>query len=355
MKPAAKTRDATDLLKSAAILLVMLGHYAQYMAPGYYDSYFRGYAFGVVAVFFVLAGFGASFSLQNRSGASVSLAGYYLNRALRIYPAYWVALLLTASYFPEYEMLYRLEPYTVAVYLGAPFVNAPGIFWFVPAIVLCYLLAPFIHALLARVGLARYLALLVISVPVSLAVAIAYLSSSLPGNDIFTWSNLNILFYKDYFLSNLLLFSLGMAITPLINRYPFGSRGKVLPVPLLLAFALLLSLTRGAYSFYDQGYDLFLILLAPVFVAACFALCLTTVAVNIPVPFNRVTVSPGRYSYPLYLFHMLYIALLARFGLIEKNDIGSLLVFVGLLPALVLVFRGIDYGFSGGGSGVVRD
>jgi peptidoglycan/LPS O-acetylase OafA/YrhL len=89
--------------------------------------------------------------------------------------------------------------------------------------------------------------------------------------------------------------------------------------------------------------------MAPVFIASCFILCLVAIASNIAVPFARVICTPGRYSYQLYLFHMLYIALLARFNLIEDNDIWSLLVFLGLLPALVLVFIGIDYGLSSGG------
>ena len=329
----------------------MLGHYAQYMASDYYASWFRGYAFGVVAVFFVLAGHGAFFSLRKRLGANDlkgAMPAYYLDRALRIYPLYWVALLLTASYFPEYELAYRLDVYTIAIYLAVPFVNAPGIFWFVPAIVLCYLLAPFIYRLLAKVGVGRFLAIALGTVPLSLAVSFFYLSSVDPDAGIFSWSNLNILFYKHYFLSPVLLFSLGLAMAEIISRYRLAPRGKILLGPAVFLFVLLLFLTRGSYSFYHQQYDSLLILLAPMFIASCFTLCLAAIAADFSVPLAGVLGDPGRLSYPLYLFHMLYIALLARFGLIRDNDLRSLLVFLMLLPLLVLLFHGIEHVYSGG-------
>jgi peptidoglycan/LPS O-acetylase OafA/YrhL len=349
LKASDNTKEITDVLKSVAILVVMVGHYAQYLASDYYDSWFRGFAFGTVAIFFVLAGYGASFSLGKRFGQEswkAAVPGYYLNRALRIYPAYWVALLLTASYFPEYDLAFQLDLYTVAVYLGFPFVNAPGIFWFVPAIILCYLLAPLIYALLAKIKTGKYFAILLGSVPVSLAVTVIYLQSSGPDAGIFTWSNLNILFYKDYFLSTVLLFSLGLAINNLVSRPRIASWSKALIVPSVLLFVLMLYLTRDSYTFYDQGYDLYLILMAPVFIASCYAMCLVTIASNIKIPFARVAGIPGRYSYQLYLFHMLYIALLARFNLIEDNDLRSLVVFLALLPVMILIFHGIGYAFN---------
>jgi peptidoglycan/LPS O-acetylase OafA/YrhL len=312
-----------------------------------------------VSVFFVLAGYGAFFSLKKRLGGEGGAGGkkaiwrYYLDRALRIYPSYWVALLLTAGYFPEYEMLHDFDLYTVAVYLGVPFVNAPGIFWFVPAIIFCYILAPAIYALLARVGVGRYLAILAATIPVSLAVTILYLSSADPDADIFTWSNLNILFYKDYFLSTVLLFSMGVVISPISSWRGIGHRieawSKALILPALLLFVVMLYLTRDSYSFYDQGYDPALILIAPVFIASCFALCLLVIKSNMSLPYSRVTAIPGRYSYQLYLFHMLYIALLARFDLIKDNDLWSFMVFLGLLPLVLLIFMGIDYAFNSGG------
>ena len=349
LKSSDNTKDITDALKGIAILVVMLGHYAQYMASDYYSSWFRGYAFGVVAIFFVLAGYGAYFSLGKRIGRQVlkkALPGYYLDRAIRIYPMYWLALLLTAGYFPEYDLVYQLDPYTVAVFLGLPFVNAPGIFWFVPAIILCYILAPFIYALLVKVRLGQFLIIMLASVPVSLAVTFLYLSSVDPDVSIFTWSNLNIFFYKDYFFSNVLLFSLGMAISPIATRYQNETLSKTLIIPSASLFVLMLYLTRASFSFYDQGYDLSLILLAPLFVASCFSLCLVTIASNMSVSGARVFSFAGEYSYPLYLFHMLYIALLARLNMVEDNDLWSFLIFICLIPLLVLLFRGIDYGLS---------
>lgn len=352
-----EARGRTDALKSVAILLVMLGHYAQYLATDHYDDWFRGYAYGIVALFFVLAGYGASCSLDKRFSASVdtkAVGRYYLDRALRIYPLYWLALVMTAGYYTEYDIVYQLDWYTAAIYLALPVVNAPGVFWFVPAIVLCYLAAPFLFLLLRRVREAAYLGILAASVPPSLVISWLYLSSPTPENAIFSWSNLNILFYKHLFLSSVLMFALGMGFRGTISRFRLAGREKTWIAAATLFFALMLYLTRGSYTFYDMGDDLRLVFLAPVLVLAGAALCLAVVASEARVPLSGVVGMPGRYSYPLYLFHMLFISLLARVDLLHDNDPWSLLVFLALLPLLVLFFRGVDYAYhSGEGEEVV--
>lgn len=152
-----ETKKITTALRGLAILSVILGHYAQYFATNHYDDWFRGYAYGIVGVFFVLAGYGSFFSLKRRLDIKErkfkQVLIYWGQRALRIYPLYWFALIITPLYLHEYFLIYKVDIYSFGIFLGLPFVNSPGIFWFVPAILQCYLLAPLFYFLLNKMKL----------------------------------------------------------------------------------------------------------------------------------------------------------------------------------------------------------
>lgn len=345
MKPstAHQTKLTTEALKGLAILIVILAHYAQYFASDYYGRWLRGYGFGVVAIFFVLAGFGSFYSLEKRWGQtnkSKTVLAYYFSRAVRIYPFYWVALLFTPFYLQQYGFLHSIDLHSIAVYLGLPFVNGPGVFWFVPAIIQCYLLAPLLYSLLSKAKAKKYLAINLAIVPLLLPVTVFYLSRfESTIDDPF----LNIFFYKNFFLTNVVLFSLGIVIVPLVSQLKFRIGNRAFLFPAFALFALMLYLTRGSYSFLDQQHDLVLISLIPLFILSCFALCLILIASNTTVPFSSILRHPGRDSYQLYLFHLIFIAFLARISLIKSNDLLSFIIFLVCLPLFALLIRGVVY------------
>ena len=86
-----------DILRSLAILLVMLVHLPLNATPGLLVTV-REYGWLGVDIFFVLSGYliGTQlFKEITRTGA-VDFKSFYLRRAFRIFPAFWVCLLVTA-------------------------------------------------------------------------------------------------------------------------------------------------------------------------------------------------------------------------------------------------------------------
>ncbi len=99
----AKRRDPyLDLLRAIAILLVVGYHAKTGFIPGFlYEPIFSRGGIGV-DIFFVLSGYLISdqwFATTKRGDAS--LGGFYLRRAFRILPAYWVMLLVHVLLVPD--------------------------------------------------------------------------------------------------------------------------------------------------------------------------------------------------------------------------------------------------------------
>ncbi|MHB9053945.1 MAG: hypothetical protein ACYC5F_08205 [Thermoleophilia bacterium] len=121
---------------------------------------------------------------------------------LRIYPLYWLALLITPFFFPgEYQQLHELSWQTAITYLGGQSLDTTGIFWFVPAIIQCYLAAPFLYLILQKLRPVRYL--LVNAVIIVLLILPSMLSVLRDAT--FTWG---LPYYQDFILGILILFSM---------------------------------------------------------------------------------------------------------------------------------------------------
>ena len=77
---------ALDGLRAVAVFLVIISHFGFYMVPG---------AHGVM-IFFVLSGFLITWLLlkENERTGTISLAGFYKRRTLRIFPAFYAYWLL---------------------------------------------------------------------------------------------------------------------------------------------------------------------------------------------------------------------------------------------------------------------
>jgi peptidoglycan/LPS O-acetylase OafA/YrhL len=107
-----------DLLRAFAIISVVLFHYG--LRDGAFRiAFFHDFGWTGVDLFFVLSGYligGQLFGALKASG-SVSLARFYLRRAFRILPAYWVVLALYAAWpgfreDPDLAPLWRFITFT---------------------------------------------------------------------------------------------------------------------------------------------------------------------------------------------------------------------------------------------------
>ena len=186
-----------------------------------------------------------------------------------------------------------------------------------------------------------YLLLTLLSLPVLFLVTLFFLPNT-EGVNIFTWSNMDIFFYKNFFLTNIVLFSMGTVIHPLLSHYKKFEVKKIYILLAIIPFILFLFLTRSAYSFYDQRHSLLLISFTPFLIISVFSLILLVLSLNIKLPFSNWLQYPGRYSYPLYLFHMVFLVLLERMAIIKDNDIFSFLIFLISLPILTFLIWGVS-------------
>ncbi len=101
-----------DLLRSIAILWVMLFHSFVVGGLGPDWAWLSRYGWMGVDLFFVLSGFliGSQVLTPLAEGMPLSLRDFYLRRALRILPAYWVVLLLYLLW-PGFREAPSIEPW----------------------------------------------------------------------------------------------------------------------------------------------------------------------------------------------------------------------------------------------------
>ena len=326
-------------VKGLAITAIVLIHYTQYYARDVYSP-IAGLANGFVAVFFVISGYGIYFSLQRRLADSSSinkvLTTFFFARAAKIMPYYWLSIFLMPFFFHEYDELHAFGFSTIAMYLGLPFVKPPGIFWFVTAIIQCYLLAPIFFILLKKLQAAKYILFnLYLAAFLLLATIVLTLAPARIGLPTDIMSSLEVFTYRQVLLTNIVLFGMGMAIQPLIEAY----RERLQSVPALALSFFLFGFAVFATSANHSIFPNSNIYMTLVLIISSFTLCLFVIAINSKPPLTRQVSWLGQMSYPIYLFHMIFFGILATLGVIQVghgNVIAS--TFTLILFPLFVVF-----------------
>ena len=317
MDSALTDRQKTSLLKGIAILAVLVNHYVN----AHLTTMYAGYANGVIALFFVLSGYGLSFSLAGLGELnSHAVTAFYRKRLLRIYPLYWLALLCAA--------LFWQKTYSLATITAFPLHQASGIYWFISSLLQCYLIAPFLYKLLRAKGLRGYLGHVLGTAALLQGL---YFSLGLPfASDYFV--------YRDFFLGHLLLFALGLGLAGF--RQDHAGRSD-LDYPLLLGACLFFSGGVWATRPQDTIAIQDALLIAPFFVSATVLLVYSSLRARFSIPANRFRglILIGEYSYSLYLFHLLYYSLLEKMGLIVHGSVISALLTIALSPLFILFCR----------------
>lgn len=325
-------RYVANYLKGLVILAVIFAHYSQYYLTVHYQIWFVGLAQSLLVLFFILSGYGIYLSLEKRLGdrkrSAPALAGFFLSRALRIYPFYWLALLATPYFDPNYyAVLHEFSLSTVAIYLAVPFVKATGEFWFVTTIVQCYLVAPILYFLLKRISLHKYILFNFVAIGLLLAASVAKLQT-----DFYT-EELRAYLFKGFLFSHVLAFSLGMTLPLLMVTY----RREIMKVSIswvtLPVFAIFVILTSEADLLFTNS----MVFLLPILLLSALCVVLFSLVNRPRLPFTRYLVIPGEYSYPAYLFHLPFFGVLAYFGVIKNEDWKSPLLLIALLPLFLAV------------------
>lgn len=165
-----------NALMGVAMLCVFVFHCrGAYSSSDFLQSIMsRGYM--GVAVFMFLSAIGCSYSMSKSGGGDV--LSFYKRRLLRIFPTYWlimtgvyvlVAILNNAGVMPEDYWRY---PHTlwegIQAYTTIGYWIDGGLYylWYVPAIVVLYIVFPFIYKMFAR---CRWSAVTIAVVPILLA------------------------------------------------------------------------------------------------------------------------------------------------------------------------------------------
>lgn len=325
------SRAATEYIKGIVIGVVMMAHYASYYYFDVYNRWLFEYASEAVSVFFILSGYGLYYSLDRRrarTAATRRLTDFYFRRALRIYPLYWLSLFITPLLLPGYgyEMLHEPSLHTLGIYLAFPLVVAPGVYWFIPALMQCYLVAPLCFRLLKRLGTGRYL--LLAATGTALCFPGTYFVHSLAGR---LHIDPQALLYRNFLFANILLFALGMAAPVMVERYRREPASYV-----WLAASLVLFLTAAYITrFPDLLFARSNLYFTPLFLWSAALFCFFMIAAAPPLPFGRGIAFAGRYSYPLFLFHRAAFGFLFLIGVIEVDSGVSLVATVLLMPLIM--------------------
>ncbi len=323
-------RRTTDTLKAVAILGVVLSHFASHeitRIPALVSV-----LNSLMGLFFILGGVGIEASLERRLTTGITartILRFFLDRALRIYPAYLLAIFSS-------DLLFRTH-YSLAVYTG---LVSP--YWFITYMLHCYLAAPILYLGIAKFGARRFAliataAIVAANLPYHLFASIPpYPESALPD-------------FKTVLFGHILLFVWGMcffsqAQKPRNSASPNAGQTltpcaqyRTLPIrPWFLRVALLLYLPCAAVAGMSDQPPLFAILASIGLYASLAATTHMALSGQLAVPAGKVFAAVGRATLLIYLFEpFFYFALSALY--IVPNDVLSILLYAVTMPLFLLL------------------
>lgn len=301
--------DKTNYLKGLAIIAVCINHFLN----GYVDVSLAGYANGFISIFFMLSGYGIYLSLnkEEKLCGTINTAEFFKKRVARIFPLFWVWCAL-AGFSNGWLGFFALD-----------FVN-PISPWFVPAILQCYLLAPFLFLLTKKINSS----LVFFVVTLSFVVLVNLLTSYA---DIAPVSSVA---YRGVFFLHIFLFMLGYILAEI--KFP-----KHLPAlystVLFIAFVFLIQETTPQQFIIFPGKELvFPIILS--LLLFCFCICLFNSSIRLP--FKKAFNFAGVYSYSIYLFSGKSDGLLNKLGIIDSGstEMAGIIFWALTLPIFILIF-----------------
>ncbi|MEM9004707.1 MAG: acyltransferase [Cyanobacteria bacterium P01_F01_bin.86] len=318
------TKEASFVLRGIAILAVLINHYVDH----YMTLESGGIANIMVSIFFILSGYGISFSLDKRLADGLKLRQileFYKDRALKIFPLLWIALIIQSAITRDSYSIYSILGYELRNH-----------YWFVSAILQCYLLSPFLNRLIKfNIKISLILSTLVLVACEFLVHRYPSLSSFLMVFHLAETPYLQILFVHTY------LFSCGMHLRYILNfeiGRIFSERAFFLQSTslnrndifvMILAFAL-------TYTTIEKHILTGLPLAGSLFLFSCVCIFALKSGISSNGVLGRICRFLGYHSFSLYLFHMSYYFSLEKIGLLKEDSTASMLIAIGLFPAFVV-------------------
>jgi peptidoglycan/LPS O-acetylase OafA/YrhL len=239
---------------------------------------------------------------------------FWKQRILRIYPLFWI------YYFLKYKFQIK-----VIQFLALDFIR-PEILWFIPAIIQCYIIAPFLFVLMNKLGVKLYSIALVAGFIILNAIL---LSAGYPTVASIAYHGYN----GGFFFSHILLFGTGFIIAHLSSTKP-ETLSNFSVCLITLIFILFLHATTPQTQIHFHGSRIVLEVFFLLFSMLCVYSVLNS---NSYLPFSKFFQGLGIYSYSIFLFHHNYFKGLEKIGILEKYDVspGSILICILLLPVFL--------------------
>lgn len=340
-----KSRNITDALKGMAILIVICAHFFSNFAGDFYARWLTEYAISFIAIFFVLSGFGNYQSLERRLAGSGNhgriMLKFAFDRAIRIYPLYWLSIITMPIFmdeFSERDFLYTPTIRTVLIWLGVPLVRF-SVLWFITAIIQCYWAAPILFLLIKKLSVKKYALLLTAVMAATLFVSTVFYLRKFELIHVPAMGMPMAYFFKGYFLGNIMLFAMGMLIAPIAVAVASRLKNPLIMAASAVAYLSLIYLLR----FPDMVFEYSELFLVPALFFSCFAFCLCAVINQPKLPLESFFILLGKHALTLYLFHYQFLFALGYIGLIGgQNYLQSGLVALAFSPALLLICIGLD-------------
>jgi peptidoglycan/LPS O-acetylase OafA/YrhL len=316
------TFGSTNSLKGLAICAVLINHYLNINIKGHY----LGFASLFVSLFFIVSGYGIYCSLD-RSGIAnklrfKNLLHFYFNRLILIYPLFIVAYLIHC------------------LILGTPIVSwtlqgrhAPGHFWFIPAIIQCYLLAPLLFIIIKRY---RFLSLNIILI--TFIAGNLLLNSGILPAEISKELRFIHLHWRDVYFLYLLLFALSMFLPQYLDAWEeIPSYEKKYCFILLTAIVLTMMII---FKYQDNTYYLYSLFMKTI--CPLMILCVAVVYLLS----NRLCFPLlewiGKVSYPIYLFHIVMYKSIDKISGLGMNSLTEGLIVIVTIPLFFYMCTFID-------------
>jgi peptidoglycan/LPS O-acetylase OafA/YrhL len=290
---------ALDGVRAIAILLVICVHFCQLYLEKSHSMIWRLGLGGQTGVdlFFVLSGFLITRILLDAKGSPHFLRNFYVRRALRIFPLYYLTLIALFVILPALHITpwvpakqsfwYWIYLHNIPLTFNPALLTGPNHFWSLAVEEHFYLVWPFVVLMLSTRNLYK---------AVAAAVAVSLLSRMV-------WAQ-----YDTYYLTLARLdgLALGAAIAVFASTQPNQSLARLVPwakgIFGAVAIAMLVPLVLPHFQL------LVMRVLRNTLIALLFASGLVLIIENrsgivsrlLSTPFMR---SIGKYSYAMYIFH----------------------------------------------------
>jgi len=299
-----------DYLMGIAIVWIVLFH-SNISAP---DNFFLramwyllvSFGGGIgVDIFFILSGFGLFYSVYNIENKCIKVnwGGWFVKRMKRILPSYFIVAIL--FYLLKGDL--NLYNFCQLNFL----IDGVRDFWFIPAIVICYLLFPLCYQYGVRMGFRSLMVMTIL-----LIIVVAYLLNSF-----------NFGYYRkiEIFLQRIPCFILGiywgyLSVSNRYKEYYIGILFSVVLTPLCMYFSFVGN-SRWAFLFMTIVFIQFLLLLLS---------CIGNVV--------RGTLQYlGKRSLQIYLTHVSLGLMLSN--LFSNKELALFIYFVSALMMGEIVYR----------------